>query len=53
MVCLYCQTEYNIRDKFIAKSCDCDDEQRFISFEEWYYDTFIFDVYSSDSSSSL
>jgi len=52
MVCLYCQTEYSIRERFIAKCCGCDEEERFLSFEEWYFDTFTFDFYSSDSSSS-
>lgn len=43
MVCDYCQEEYSIKQYFIAKNCICDDENRFLSFDFWYWDVFKFD----------
>jgi len=37
MNCPYCQTEFSLKNNFIAKNCECDDEERFLSFEDWYY----------------
>jgi hypothetical protein len=40
MKCESCGEFYAIRGNYIAKRCDCDDEERFFSLEEWYYRTF-------------
>jgi len=37
MTCPCCKESYEIRERFLAKKCFCDDEERFISFEDWYF----------------
>lgn len=36
MNCQYCNSEYVVKEKYIAKKCMCDEEQRMISFDLWY-----------------
>ena len=36
MECEYCGEEYVIKPAYIAKTCGCDEDYRFISFDEWY-----------------
>ena len=40
MNCQYCGEEFALKRNWIAKKCPCDDEERFIFFEEWYYSLF-------------
>jgi len=40
MNCQYCGEEFALKRNWIAKKCPCDEEERFISFEEWYYSLF-------------
>lgn len=40
MKCESCGEFYAIRGNYVAKRCDCDDEERFFSLEEWYHRTF-------------
>jgi hypothetical protein len=37
MNCQYCGEGYALKKNFIAKRCLCDDEERFISLEDWYF----------------
>lgn len=37
MNCQYCGEEFALKRNWIAKKCLCDDEERFISLEDWYY----------------
>lgn len=37
MECEYCGEEYIIKSAYIAKTCGCDEDFRFISFDEWYH----------------
>lgn len=46
MYCEYCQEEFVIKSNYIAKNCGCDDDYRFLKFENWYENTFNFDAYS-------
>ena len=40
MECIYCKAKYILKKNFIAKTCDCDDEERFISYDKWYIEDF-------------
>jgi hypothetical protein len=40
MECIYCKAEYILKKNFIAKTCGCDDEERFISYDKWYIEDF-------------
>ena len=40
MECIYCKAKYILKKNFIAKTCGCDDEERFIKYDEWYADMF-------------
>lgn len=40
MNCQYCGKEFALKKNWIAKKCLCDDEERFISFEDWYCSLF-------------
>jgi hypothetical protein len=42
MNCECCGADYEVKKNFIAKSCICDEEERFLSFEEWYFRIFKF-----------
>jgi hypothetical protein len=37
MNCQYCGEGLALRKNFFAKRCLCDDEERFVSLEEWYF----------------
>jgi hypothetical protein len=37
MNCQCCGQEFALKKNWIAKKRLCDDEERFISLEEWYY----------------
>lgn len=37
MVCPCCEKDYSVKDKFIAKKCLCDEDERFILFPAWYF----------------
>ena len=37
MNCQYCGEGFVLKKEWIAKRCICDDEERFISLEDWYY----------------
>ncbi len=49
MNCPFCQEDYNLKENYIAKCCGCDDEERFISFSDWYYLLFKFKYLDSSS----
>lgn len=36
MNCQYCGKEFALKKNWIAKKCLCDDEERFVSLEDWY-----------------
>ena len=40
MDCPYCKAKYILKKNFIAKTCACDDEERFVPYDNWYADTF-------------
>ena len=40
MNCQCCGQEFALKKNWIAKKCLCDDEERFISLEEWYCSLF-------------
>lgn len=40
MNCPFCEQEYTLKDKWLAKNCHCDDEERFIKYEDWYLEAF-------------
>jgi hypothetical protein len=40
MNCQYCGEGFALRKSFFAKRCLCDDEERFVSLEEWYCSLF-------------
>lgn len=40
MKCNYCGEEFAIKQNYIAKRCGCDEDERFISFTDWYCDLF-------------
>ena len=40
MNCQYCGEEFALKRNWIAKKCPCDEEERFISLEKWYYSLF-------------
>ena len=40
MNCQCCGQEFALKKNCIAKKCLCDDEERFISLEEWYCSLF-------------
>jgi len=37
MNCQYCGEGFVLKKEWIAKRCICDDEERFVSLEDWYY----------------
>jgi len=45
MTCQYCNSEYSIKEKYIAKNCMCDEEERFITFDKWYEIVFNYSYY--------
>ena len=40
MNCQYCGKEFALKKNWIAKKCLCDDEERFVSLEDWYCSLF-------------
>lgn len=44
MTCPHCQAPFAIKAKFLAKTCVCDEDERFISFENWYSQAFKVDL---------
>lgn len=36
MTCPHCQAPFSVKAKFLAKTCGCDEDERFLSFEDWY-----------------
>jgi hypothetical protein len=40
MKCEFCQTYYLVKDNFLKKICPCDEEERMIPLNEWYYRVF-------------
>jgi hypothetical protein len=38
--CEYCDEPFKIKNGWIKKTCPCDEEERMISLEEWYYRLF-------------
>lgn len=41
--CEYCGKEFKITFSLIKKVCPCDEEFRFMSFDEWYLNLFKID----------
>ena len=47
MKCEWCQEEFELKRDWIAKKCGCDEDERFIGYEQWYYSTFkFFDLFN-------
>ena len=44
MNCQYCGEEFTLKRNWIAKKCPCDEEERFISFDEWYCSLFKMEI---------
>lgn len=40
MKCPICQEPFEVKAKFLAKTCGCDEDERFVSFDDWYSETF-------------
>lgn len=47
MKCEFCKTYYLIKDNFLKKICPCDEEERMISLNEWYYRFFKIELYEN------
>lgn len=45
MKCEVCQEDFVIRDRFAARNCFCDDDERIFSYEMIYFMLFKFDFY--------
>jgi hypothetical protein len=44
MKCPFCDKDYILKEKWISKNCICDDEERFIKYEDWYVSIFNADL---------
>jgi hypothetical protein len=51
MTCQHCQAPFAVKTRFLAKTCGCDEEERFISFEDWYEILFNYQFSFQDGSS--
>lgn len=40
MKCPECQEEYVIKERYVAKPCPCDEDNRILTFEKVYEDLF-------------
>ena len=40
MTCPHCQAPFAVKTRFLAKTCGCDEDIRFVSFEDWYEQIF-------------
>ena len=47
MTCPHCQAPFAVKTKFLAKTCGCDEDERFVSFEDWYTETFKLELQES------
>jgi len=45
MTCPFCQAPFAIKAKFLAKTCGCDEEHRFILLEDWYSEFFNLEIF--------
>ena len=49
MKCPICQAPFAIKAKFLAKTCGCDEDERFVSFIDWYVETFNLEFFDLSS----
>lgn len=53
MQCQYCNQEFSLKTRYIAKTCGCDEDDRLISYEKWYSEAFKMEHNHNDESYRL